>query len=345
MKHPKSRSYFFSAFLFLLFHTSINAQIDDLSLELRLGLNCNLNNINPKNKRTQKFPGLKVFGSAIFNGTLNRWLMTNYGATVSVYNKSLGNNLNPLVSDIQIDFVNSLSLGMGWQWGKNAFKEPSVRYHKYLRTLNNSPYYSLRHNYENAVFLSTNFILNNHRRHQTVGSFTMTLGDFSVNYYNDSSPPISWFSLGDGFDRYWTGGILFTGHTDKNFNRIELSFDQFTGYKPLLYELSNVLGIKIGDYVDNPSAAQQNGYKKNGTTNSAYNSSAYNLRVYVKDNYALDVGVIGALMSLDRKGRNKERYWSLQDIIHIKGRYSMHANRDVNRFYIGFTYNQKYYEN
>jgi hypothetical protein len=90
MKHPTNWPYaFLFVFLTLLPCSTTKGQI--LNLELRLGLNCDLNNINPKNKRTQKFPGVKIFGSAIFNGTLKKYLMTNYGATVSVYNKSLGN--------------------------------------------------------------------------------------------------------------------------------------------------------------------------------------------------------------------------------------------------------------
>ena len=315
-----------------------------LTMELRFGINCNLYNFNPFNgKRKQKFPGIRAFGSFIVVGEINQYLMTNYAASVSVYNKSLGNNLSPLVSDIQIDFINTVSIGTGWDFGRQGrvmnFDNNTVGYQKYLRTINNSPFYNLKHHYESALFLSTNFLINNHHRHQTVGSLSLSFGDFSLNYYNDGAPPISTFNLGDGFDRYWTGGLLLMGHSNEGFNRVELSFDQFTGYSPLVYELSNLLGIDIPKYEAADSTLKTKSAQTKARFSSAsFNSSAYNLKIYFDPNYAFDIGVLGSLTK-------NETHFSLQDIIHINGRYSLHPNKDINRFYIGLTYNQSAYEN
>ncbi len=315
-----------------------------LTMELRFGINCNLYNFNPFNhQRKQKFPGLRAFGSVILVGHINRYLSTNYAASVALYNKSLGNNLSPLVSDIQIDLINTVSIGAGWDFGRNGrvlnFDHNQVGYTKYLRTVGSAPFYNLKHNFESALFFSTNFILNNHHRNQTVGSVTITTGDFSLNYYNDGAPPISTFNLGDGFDRYWTGGILLLGHSNAGYNRLELSFDQFTGYQALVYELSNLLGIDIPEYEDpDRNHRTEKERVRDRYSSSAFNSSTYNLRYFFDPNYALDIGILGAMVD------KKERHWALQDIIHINGRYTLHPNKDTDRFFIGMTYNQSGYE-
>lgn len=326
-----------------------------LRLELRFGMNANLNNFNPFNQRNQKFPGLRIFGTAILNGDIKPWWSSSYAATVCVYNKSLGNNLNPLISDIQIDFVNTLSMGFGWKWQADG-EGPFVGYPKYLRTVNNSPYYNLTHTYDNAFFFSSNFILNNHRRHQTVGSVTFTFDNFSVNYYNDGGPVIDWLNIGDGFDRYWTGGVMLSLHKRyAAYNIVEFSFDQFTGYRPLVYELSNIFGMAVPEYDSDTLESNLPPRNRFRFSSSSYNSSAYNLKFYIDENYGFDLGILGSLVY---KGKTKkrqtatsgrsfnfreDRHWGLQDILHINRYNSLHPNSDINRLYIGFTYNQSYH--
>ena len=96
--------------------------------------------------------------------------------------------------------------------------------------------------------LASNFILNNHKRNQIVGSVSFSAPDFTINYYNDGAQPFDFLPLADNFDRWWTGGFGIYIHNHKNYNIAELSFDQFTGYSPLLYELSNLIGINLPDY-------------------------------------------------------------------------------------------------
>ena len=151
----------------------------------------------------------------------------------------------------------------------------------------------------------------------------------SVNYYNDGAAPFNFLPLADNFDRWWTGGFGIYIHNHKNYNIAELSFDQFTGYSPLLYELSNLIGINLPDYNVEDSTA---GNRKDKIT-PAFNTSAYNLKIFPTAGYAIDAGVIGSL-------RNQSgRVFGLQEIIHTTFHYPLHPNNDINRFYIGGTYN------
>ena len=148
-----------------------NAQDVNLNLELRFGLNFNLNISS-----ASSFPGASVFGSFLLTSKFKnlKGLMTNYGATISVYTGSLGNDRNLLQSDLQIDFTNALTLGYGFN---------QVNYPKYLMTLQNCPAYNLTHDFKYALFVGSNFVLNNHHRNQAIGSISATIDNFSVNYY------------------------------------------------------------------------------------------------------------------------------------------------------------------
>ena len=131
----------------------------------------------------------------------------------------------------------------------------------------------------------------------------------------------------DNFDRYWTGsgGLFF--HNEKGYNTTELSFDQFTGYTPLLYELSNIIGINIPLYDESDST------KPGKRSPSTFNTSSYQVKVFTDKNFSIDAGVIGSLM--DKKGV----HYGIQDLIHMKLKMSLHPNNDVNRYFIGASYN------
>ncbi len=260
----------------------------------------------------QKFPGLKVYAGFNIMGTGHNHILVNYGPSLAIYTKTIGANLNPLAGDIQIDFANSLSFGYGW--GKD------YAYKKLFRTLHTADYYNVSTNKRNLVLLSSNFILNNHKRNQVVGSVTGSFGQFTFNYYNDGATPFDIIPLADNFDRFWTGGGGIFIHTNKGYNRAELSFDQFTGYNPLLYELSNLIGINIPLYTDSVKGHL-----------STFNTSAYQLKIFTDNNFALDAGVLG---SLQKNGR----YYGIQDLIHMGLKMSLHPNNDINRFFTGTSY-------
>ncbi|HYF32163.1 MAG TPA: hypothetical protein VD993_13665 [Chitinophagaceae bacterium] len=266
--------------------------------------------------KAQRFPGLRVFGAFSVTGVNRGHLIVHYGPSVSIYTKTIGANLNPLVGDIQVDLTNTFSIGYGWG--------DQLSYNKHFRTIHTGDYHNMTLNIQNAGILSTNFILNNHKRNQIVGSVTASFGKFTFNYYNDGAFPFDLIPIADNFDRYWTGGGAMFFHTSQEFNRAELSFDQFTGYTPLLYEVSNLLGINLPLYKD-----EEEGKKHMPHT---FNTSAYQLKVHTDKHYAIDVGTIGKLVT------PRGYHYGIQDLIHMALRMSLHPNNDINRYFFGGTY-------
>ena len=267
--------------------------------------------------KAQKFPGLRVFGALSIVGTYRETFMVHYGPSISIYTKTIGANLNPLVNDIQLDFTHSFSAGVGWG--------DRTSYPKLTRTTHTGDYYNLVIRKSNALLLSTNFLFNNHRRHQAIGSANLTIGPVSINYNNDGVP-FGDMMLADGFDRYWTGGGAIMVHSERAFNYAELSFDQFTGYQPLLYELSNIIGINVPLYSAD-SASQRK------RTPGNYNTSMYQLKIGLDPYASVDIGLLGSMYAA-----RSRKFWGVQDIIHLRGRYPFHPNTDKTRFFFGGTY-------
>lgn len=270
--------------------------------------------------KRQQFPGIRVFSALSIVGTYDKHVMLHYGPSISIYTKTIGANLNPLVGDIQVDFTNTVSVGGAW--GND------MAYLKQMRTLHTGDYYNLVTNKGNAVFLSVNFLLNNHKRNQILGAATATFGDFSINYNNDGVPFGS-LALADNFDRYWTGGGTLFIHSAKQYNVVEFGYDQFTGYKPLLYELANIIGINVPLY---GNAQLSDSTRKSRLPNN-FNTSMYQLKIGLGKYTSVDLGFVGSM--IDRKGN----FWGIQDWIHLKGRYPFHPNKDKTRFFIGGSYN------
>jgi hypothetical protein len=311
------------------------------SFELRVGANVNLyRGILNKQGLVRNLlsgqTGIKLFVSGMVNLESKQWILS-YGPVLCLYNRSLGNSQDPLENDIQIDWVNSFSAGVGYR------KSGAM---KYLRTIGNSAAHNLRHEFDHALILTGNYILNNHHRNQSVGAINITVADrFSLFYYNDGGIPIANIGSGDNMDRWWTGGgglFVHPNKKDGHFypqNYVELTFDQFTGYAPLLYELSNILGMNIPRYHESSDRIHSRHF-----TSEMYNSSAYNLRVAWPSVYpvAFDVGLIGSLVEERRDG--SKMIFGIQDLIHAGLGYILHPNRDDTRLYFGASYNVQAYE-
>jgi hypothetical protein len=295
----------------------------------------------------------------ISDKTPNNSGLFNYSFNVAIYNKSLGNSLNILYQDNQIDFTSSFSLGI--------LQHPNLPYQKQFQTINNVPFYNIRHNARSAAIISTNFILNNHRRHQTVGAISFTVEQFSFNYYNDGGPLIGkgfgwtrpWYynvllspilvtadlisGLGDGFDRWWTGGGGVYYHTDQGYNLWEFNFDQFTGYHKLAFELGSVFGTDVQDYdlfagsQSTDSTTLKYNLQTNNRVSNSYNSSSYAFKYFFDRDFAANLGIIGSL-----RDYKNERFYAVQDMIHVGKRDPLHPNNDINRIFYGLSYYQNY---
>ncbi len=333
------------------------------SYQITVGGMVNLNHNTSGHAFKNNFSSIKAYIG--FNGShtlalnktseVNRGLL-NYGISLTLYNRSIGNSLNILFQDNQIDLTTSITMGL--------LQHPNLPYMKQLQTINNSPFYNLRHNARSGMFISTNFILNNNRRHQTVGSITFTTEQISFNYYNDGGPligkgpkfkkknilsylllPLHLVSgLGDGFDRWWTGGGAVYYHTKEEFNRLEVTFDQFTGYHQLAFELSTIFGSDVQDYDLFQDMHQDTVRNKLNMRHSKanplnYNSSAYGVKYYFDRDLAANFGIIGSL-----RDQKNERFYAIQDIIHVIKRDPIHPNTDINRIFYGVTYNKSIHD-
>ena len=274
--------------------------------------------------RAQHFPGVRFFSSFNISSCFKDHVLTNYGISLSVYHKMLGNNLNPLVRDIQFDVVNTFGIGAG---GKD------VAYTKYYRTMGNGPYYNVGYSKDWSALVSTNFVFNNHKRHQVVGTVSTTIKNVTLMYANDGAPPMSW-GIGDSFDRWWTGSGGVVIHNNQGYNTCEILFDQFTGDAPLLYELSGILGIYVPDYSNSPAHAG----KKIQDGETTMNTSVYCVRYFPMAGVGLEIGVAGSLR-LANGGS-----FGIQDMIHNAQGFPLHPNRDKSRFLMGGVYNYTYYD-
>lgn len=334
--------------VFLLFvQTMATSQVANYTLSVQLGAQVGLNFNLGKNRFRQNFPSIKGFIGInssnelkLFKGTTG---LLNLGTCIGIYNKSLGNSLNLSFQDNQVDWTTNLTLGMGW--GDHV---PN----RLMQTINNLPFYNLQHRQEYAINAGCNFIMNNYKRNQTNGSISITTNKFSLTYYNDGGPIFGW-GLGDNFDRYWTGGLLLylhdvqinalsdTSRVNLSFNKVEFSFDQFTGYRPQMYELTGIFGADIQDYdlyqnFGNDTTGLVYTVNPNGRDGYDFNASQYRLSYNFGPYVGGYLGVIGSL-----RNNKHEKYFALQDIIHVVKRNPIHPNKDTNRLTFGFNYNNR----
>lgn len=297
----------------LLFAVRANANDWKFQTQVNFGLSANV-----FLAKGQSFPGIRFYAGASATGFYADHGMVNYGLTAALYYKSIGNSLNPLVRDVQFDLTNSIDIGLAGQPNSYAVN---------LRTLGNCPYYNMAFDKEWGVFMGTNFIFNSSRRHQTVGTVGVVTKWASAMYYNDGAPPFSWFGLGDCSDRWWTGGGCLFVHSKNGYNTVEVGFDQFTGYSPLLYELAGVIGINTPSYKKDDPEAPQNGDDNSRT----FNASTYFVRIFPEKGYSFDIGLAGAL-------RLGDKYFAVQDMIHISTHDPLHPNHDRTRLMLGGSY-------
>lgn len=334
-------------FCLLAIILSINigySQLRNQEFSLYFGTNISLNYKMGQNAFRENFPGIKAFIG--FNSSNELKLSSsikgslNFGTSLTLYNKSLGNSLNLGFQDNQIDWTSNIALGL--LWGDSS---PV----KFIQTINNTPFYNLQHRSKNAFHIGSNFIMNNYKRHQTNGMFSLTVDRLSMTYYNDGGPFFSQLGLGDGFDRYWTGGLMIYFHDNRqldtntvaSFNRIEVTFDQFTGYKPQMYEITSIFGADIQDYdlfqrFNGQDSTLNYTVLPKSKIGYDFNASRYQVNYNFDESIGGSIGIIGSLRDLKR-----EKYYALQDIIHVLTHVAIHPNKDTNRLSLGFNYKNR----
>jgi len=202
----------------------------------------------------------------------------------------------------------------------------TVKETKFLRSAMNIPIYNVILKENQAYLIGTNWIWNNHGRNQGVGTLMLNFQNVSLHYFNDGGPPIDQLGLGDNFDRWWTGSGALYWH-GWNQNRLELGFDQFTGFSGLLYEMSNMLGLELPNYKPKD---------KDGNA-TFFNSSEYYLRAFILPGVGFQMGVHGNLYNA-----KTAHIFGVQDVIHSKLNFSLHSNEDTNRPFVGLIIQQPF---
>ncbi len=148
---------------------------------------------------------------------------------------------------------------------------------------------------------------------QQVGGLTVGVGPWFANYSNEGPIFRSFlFPMGDGYDRWWTGGGRIAyynlGHHFP-INKVDIQYDKFTGWQPNCYETARRLGMKVTPYID-PNEA-------------LYNQSRYLIAVTFNKNFTAGLGIYDARM-LD-----------FQNMIHTLGRMPVHQTQ-LKRRYSGY---------
>lgn len=109
---------------------------------------------------------------------------------------------------------------------------------------------------------------------QRVGFFNANIGGvFQASYYNEGGPVLS--LLGDQSDRYYTGGLIFSCHTnniksdnkhDSDIETIELSYHKFTSFTPHAFHIQNRLQLDWLKYEKNEIGFNQGRWRLTTTT-------------------------------------------------------------------------------
>ncbi len=176
-----------------------------------------------------------------------------YQLGINIYNNGLGNSLLPSRKQAELDIVNTIGIAGGI--GKDTLN----RYQNKVRPFNSMSANAVMQSiYDFSYALGTNFIINGRGRNQQVGFINAGAHQyFQLSFYNDG-PPFHFIGLGDGYDRWWTGGgnIVvhlqptwkwlrnWADHSSKDLSRqhtIYYQYDRFTGDVQDAYIMSNRL--------------------------------------------------------------------------------------------------------
>ena len=235
-----------------------------------------------------------------------------YQLDLNIYKKGLGSQIPRAgyKNRIRIDLTNSLMLSLGLN--NDIPLKP-------LYVFNTPTSSALIQLYDYSFTFGTNIVFMNQKpkiEKQQIGFFNVNIPWVQVLYYNDG-PPFHKIKLGDGKDRWWTGGALFHFGNSKTEYQFILGYDKFTGYAQNSYEVANDLKL---DYVS---------YPKKHHTERKYNigQTRYNL---IYNEYGIGVSFVAA---------NSNGILDFQNLIHTFPNYPYHPMAIGTHRYIGVTYN------
>ncbi|MEO9966791.1 MAG: hypothetical protein ABJF11_13420 [Reichenbachiella sp.] len=273
--------------------------------ELQWGMGLKLQaNFAPKYDKRSDFRLSLSFG---LSRKIGDYLMPSYQLSATVYKGGLGNSISWFERNkLQLDIVNNFTLTGGYKHD-GRYKE--------LITFNTLTANPLLNPFRYSLSMGTNLIFNPSRKDkfQYIGFLAGSVYEYQLLYYNDG-PIFNTIGLGDGYDRYWTGGAYFSYGYVTSEVRINLGFDKFTGYSRDAYELSTLLGL---DYVSYKDEMQ-----------NTFNTGAWRLEVLEKGGFGFSVTY-------------KDQY-DIQHMIHKKGNYAYHPSMLKPHFLYGILYSNRH---
>lgn len=260
--------FFFSLFFFI--HTSSGSScqcletpiqsIDTFDLGGSIGVNYIFDGKAAPNFSVSFGLGISKKINRAISNRLGEWaIIPAYQMNTNIYKNGIGNSIHRNRRKYQIDFVNSLSLTVGYkEFGKNNSSTENI-------TFNPMTTPSVRYSdYEVSTTIATNFIINNNNRNQQIGFIGLNLWDFiRAGYYNDG-PFFDKIGFGDSYDRWWTGGGFIELNTEvflrgfylfsKHYKypkqycylcslKFVISYDRFTGNVQDAYRVASKLGL------------------------------------------------------------------------------------------------------
>jgi Bacterial toxin 23 len=237
----------------------------------------------------------------IGSNVLARALYFSINTELQLYNGGLGSRRREGMKKpgVTLDIISAFTLTTGLN---NYLTSDSLsaivnsNRNVFLYYFSNFSYPALQNPYDYSISAGTNFIFSTdkYKSSQRVGFLNLHVNNLQVSYYNDGSTPFDQTYLGDGKDRFYSGGTLISyhGNSNKGINLVELSFNKFTGYTKNAFEVSNKLDLAFVNY--------------NNTEEKYYNKSLWSLNIA---NPERGFGI------------NLNRYnylnWDIQDLIHF----------------------------
>jgi len=214
------------------------------------------------------------FSAGIGREVINNGLYFSLHSDIMFYNNGFGSPKSVESKiDIVKDFLVSGTLTAGGYDRMRQFSRirPGKR-NDPLYYFSNFTRPPLQNPYNYSLSLGSNLVFNpDHKfRFQQVGFLNVHIAQFQASYFNDGTP-FQYILLGDGRDRYYTGGgiITFTLPAKNMIDNLELSYAKYSGYTPGAFEIANLLDLSFLNYGDN----FENAYNKSMFTFTAASST------------------------------------------------------------------------
>ncbi|MBL7886933.1 MAG: hypothetical protein JNJ52_09310 [Flavobacterium sp.] len=226
-------------------------------------------------------------------GIASRWmadeLYPSVNAELQLYNGGLGSRTLPDNRYFTFDGIVAFTLTAGHLHDNFGTAMASINRNIPLRYFADFAIPSLQNPYNYSISLGTNlvFTTDGGRRSQRLGFLNLNHSGLQLSYYNDGTP-FQHFFLGDGKDRYYTGGgVLSYNNGYGNYDQFrsysfEASYHKFSGYNQNSFELSNSINASNVDYKNTDQRYYNKSlWKFNVQSNNTYNgfglaASAYN---------------------------------------------------------------------